>query len=63
MVRLRIIVYCIALCTVFVLLIWATMKDNPPINGVNCIKYKVFYEYNVYNGDTIPVDTVYQQVK
>lgn len=26
-------------------------------------KYKVYYEYNVYNNDTIPVDTIYVPLK
>ena len=40
----------------FYLVLYTPVKYQP-------IKYKVFYEYNVCNGDTIPVDTVYQQVK
>jgi hypothetical protein len=26
-------------------------------------EYNVYYEYDVYNNDTIPVDTIYKEIK
>jgi len=26
-------------------------------------EYKVYYEYNLYNNDTIPIDTIYYRIK
>ena len=36
------------------------MVNHPIRSTHSTVQYKVFYEYNVYNSDTIAIDTVYE---
>lgn len=33
------------------------------VDTLSVSKYRVYYEYNVIHGDTIPIDTVYIHIK
>ena len=56
----------IALLLLFIGVLYSVKKDSVYniIHSRTNLKYKVYYEYNVYNlQDTIPVDTVYIKIK
>ena len=40
-------------------LVCASKQITSKIDELRLSKYKVYYEYNIINKDTIPVDTIY----
>jgi len=48
-----------------IIIIIITIYSNRIINKLDNItypKYNVYYEYNIINNDTIPIDTIYKDL-
>jgi hypothetical protein len=54
------IILALILIILCILALNQNMQSDKPITITK--RYKVYYEYNIYNKDTIGVDTIYQLI-